>query len=479
MRCVHFAVGLLASLAAVCPAFAQNSGAKPSTKESALEWTVIATRPEVAQRAAFNAGLTAFESGDYANAQTIWARLARSGHLVAASNLLVMANLNLPARASAIEKRLWKKQFDQSEAGLTFRACQIRNAAKLPEPERRAERARCERLAVQGDVIAPVLMVQLLLDAKSPDRDSVAAFEWALKAARAGWLAEAAVVALTLAGKPTKPFDKLSAEELRAVRQRVRVDDLPKGPWAKMAAVQPESGDTGDGKARRGGVRFTGSGIVVATQGRVLTNAHVVEQCGKITVAIAGEPRAARVLAIDAKVDLALISTEGALPRAALLRAPVSMRTGEEIVAVGFPLTGLLSAEPIVTTGIVSALAGIRGDPTQLQISAPVQPGNSGGPVFDMNGNVVGVVVAGIGTLKAARATGGVVPQNVNFAVNVAEAQKFLDRHKVAWGKRGFDTAKRLSVADIAEAARQTTAFIECPPKQEGSTNSQQPRRDR
>jgi hypothetical protein len=159
------------------------------------------------------------------------------------------------------------------------------------------------------------------------------------------------------------------------------------------------------------------------------------------------------------------------------LRAPVSTRSGEEIVAIGFPLSGVLSQEPIVTTGIVSALAGIRGDPTQLQISAPVQPGNSGGPVFDMNGNLVGIVVAGIGTLKAARAIGGAVPQNVNFAVNVAEAQKFLNRHKVAWQKRAFDKDKRLSVADIAEAARQTIAFVECPAKQDGGGSTRQSRR--
>ena len=127
----------------------------------------------------------------------------------------------------------------------------------------------------------------------------------------------------------------------------------------------------------------------------MLTNAHVIEQCEKITVTVGGEPRPARVVAVDAKVDLALLSAEGMLPRAVALRAPVSTRSGEEIVAIGFPLSGVLSQEPIVTTGIVSALAGIRGDPTQLQISAPVQPGNSGGPVFDMNGNLVGIVVAG------------------------------------------------------------------------------------
>lgn len=477
MRRLCLAAGLAMLLCASRPSLSQDAGAKASTSEAGLEWTVIASRPEVAERTAFKAGMTAFERGDYAAAQEAWRHLADRGHLVAASNLLVMADLGLPTRVRAADKRRWKKQYDQSEAGLTFRACQVRNPAKLPEPERRAERARCERLAVQGDVIAPVLMMHLLLDAKSPDRDLVAAFDWALKAARAGWLSQAAVVALTLSGRPTKPFDKLSGDELRVLRQRVRIDDLPKGPWAKFAAALPGDGGRSGGTPRRDSRRFSGSGVVVATQGRVLTNAHVIDQCGAITVAIAGEPRPARVVAVDAKVDLALLATERALPRAARLRAPVLTRSGEEIVAVGFPLSGLLSAEPIVTTGIVSALAGIRGDPTQLQISAPVQPGNSGGPVFDMNGNVVGVVVAGIGTLRAARATGGVVPQNVNFAINVAEAQKFLDRHKVAWERRAFDQAKRQSVADIADAARQTTAFIECLAKQDKCAASRKPRR--
>lgn len=478
MRRLCIAAGAAVALTAVGPALAQHkTGGEALRSDSEREWTLIASRPEVAERAAFAAGVAAFERGDYSAARQIWTRLADVGHLVAASNLLVMADLDLPARVPAAEKRRWKKLYDQSEAGLTFRACQIRNAAKLPERERRAEHARCERLAAQGDVIAPVLMVHLLLDAKSPDRDPVAAFEWALKSARAGWLAQAAVVALTLAGRPAKPFDKLSDDEVDALRQRVRIDDLPKGPWAKLAAAPPEAGNRSAGTSHRDNKRFTGSGVVVARQGRVLTNAHVIEQCGKITVAVGGEPRPARVVAVDAKVDLALLSTEGALPRAAGLRAPVSTRSGEEIVAIGFPLSGVLSEEPIVTTGIVSALAGIRGDPTQLQISAPVQPGNSGGPVFDMNGNLVGIVVAGIGTLKAARAIGGAVPQNVNFAVNVAEAQKFLDHHKVAWEKRAFEKTKRLSVADVAAAARLTTAFIECIAKQDASAASRKPRR--
>lgn len=194
--------------------------------------------------------------------------------------------------------------------------------------------------------------------------------------------------------------------------------------------------------------------------GHILTNAHVVEKCTRLEVVVDGKRASGRVAALARDVDLALLAAVTRYEHTAPLRVPVNMRAGEEVVAVGFPLQSLLSREPIVTTGIVSALAGIRGNPSEIQVSAPLQPGNSGGPIFDLSGNVVGVAVGVLGTLKAAKATGGAVPQNVNFAVNVSEAQKFLDTHRIAWRKRGFE--KRRSVADIAADARRFTAYIEC-----------------
>src|SRR5439155_21695916 len=96
-----------------------------------------------------------------------------------------------------------------------------------------------------------------------------------------------------------------------------------------------------------------------------------------------------------------------------------AVRQGDGIVAVGFPLRGLLASGPNVTTGTISALAGLGDDSRYLQITAPVQPGSSGGPLLDQSGNVVGVVVGKLDALRVAQAIGD-IPQNVNFAINAA-----------------------------------------------------------
>ncbi len=102
------------------------------------------------------------------------------------------------------------------------------------------------------------------------------------------------------------------------------------------------------------------------------------------------------------------------------------MRQGEDIVVYGFPLPGVLSSGGNVSTGNVTALTGLGDDSRFLQISAPVQPGNGGGPLLDRSGNVVGVVVSKLNALSVASATGD-VPQNVNFAIKASVALAFLE----------------------------------------------------
>ena len=97
----------------------------------------------------------------------------------------------------------------------------------------------------------------------------------------------------------------------------------------------------------------------------------------------------------------------------------------------GFPLTGALASGGNVTTGIVTALAGLADDSRFLQVSALVQPGNSGGPLLDRNGTVVGVIVSKLNALSVASVTGD-IPQNVNFAIKASVAAAFLDAQGVA-----------------------------------------------
>src|SRR5271166_3985795 len=109
-----------------------------------------------------------------------------------------------------------------------------------------------------------------------------------------------------------------------------------------------------------------------------------------------------RVKTIDPSNDIAIIQSARPISRPLRFRTGDPLKPGDDIIVIGFPLRGLLSSAPTVTTGIVSSLAGLRDDRTRFQISAPVQPGNSGGPVLDKEGNVVGMVVSKLNVLRIA-----------------------------------------------------------------------------
>src|SRR5258706_2924025 len=122
---------------------------------------------------------------------------------------------------------------------------------------------------------------------------------------------------------------------------------------------------------------ISGTAFFVSNNGEALTNAHVVENCQQIRVS--GAP--AKLLARDTTNDLALLATD--LHPTQWARWRQSVRLGEDVVVYGFPLAGVLSSGGNVVTGNVTALAGLGDDSRYLQISAPVQPGNSGGPLLD------------------------------------------------------------------------------------------------
>jgi hypothetical protein len=135
------------------------------------------------------------------------------------------------------------------------------------------------------------------------------------------------------------------------------------------------------------------------------------------------------------------------------------VRAGDAIVALGYPLAGLLATTANLTVGNVSALAGLGDDSRYLQISAPVQPGNSGGPLLDGSGHLVGIVTAKLDAALVARFTGD-IPQNVNFALKAEVARTFLDSNGIAYHSAPSD--KQLSPADVGDVARPFTLRIEC-----------------
>jgi S1-C subfamily serine protease len=139
----------------------------------------------------------------------------------------------------------------------------------------------------------------------------------------------------------------------------------------------------------------------------------------------------------------------------AKLRAGRNIRLGDDIVAIGYPLKGLLSSGAVVTTGIVNAMSGVNDDTSAFQISATVQPGSSGGPIFDRSGNLVGIVRARLLSNTQVNA------QNVNFGINLATVGNFLDSHSVNYQTSQL-TTKPAETADLVERARKSTVQVEC-----------------
>ncbi|MDG1696256.1 MAG: trypsin-like peptidase domain-containing protein [Ilumatobacter sp.] len=169
-----------------------------------------------------------------------------------------------------------------------------------------------------------------------------------------------------------------------------------------------------------------GTGVIISTDGEIVTNAHVIRDATEIRVRLAGEtePRRVSLLASDRGNDLALLRMSGGGFEAATFADPGSIRLGDEVVAIGFALG--LDGEPSVTLGIVSALRRSIGQSDVfldglIQTDAAISSGNSGGPLVNAAGEVVGINTA------VARDTSTTAATNVGFAISVAEALPIVE----------------------------------------------------
>lgn len=240
------------------------------------------------------------------------------------------------------------------------------------------------------------------------------------------------------------------------------IDDLPPALQPRperLGAAPPGRPDAAEPETRG----QSGSGFFVSAEGHILTNAHVVSGCESaiaftVEAETASAPFPVTILARNGRDDLALLKADRRhVTGVARLRPDV--RQGESVAAYGFPLAGLLSRTGNFTTGTVTATRGLGDDERLLQVSVPVQSGNSGGPLFDAQGAVVGVVVGKLNAGKVAAATGD-LPQNVNFAIKAGVARAMLPeraRSGVAEGVR-----EPLKPEDLARQAQAITVGVAC-----------------
>lgn len=174
----------------------------------------------------------------------------------------------------------------------------------------------------------------------------------------------------------------------------------------------------------------SGSGFFISEDGLFISNAHVVEDATKIEVKTVAGKKTATVLRIDKDKDLALLQVSLVKGTVSALNVKTNaVSLGLQVFTIGYPMIELQGSRPKFTDGKVSSSAGIRDDPDEMQISVAVQPGNSGGPLADVNGDVVGVIVARLDDLKT-MAIAGTIPQNVNYAVKGMTLVRFLNENR-------------------------------------------------
>jgi len=260
-------------------------------------------------------------------------------------------------------------------------------------------------------------------------------------------------------------------KKLEEERKKLKALRLAEEKRQRQAQAEKESTPRKEQAPQSG----TGSGFFVSKMGHVITNAHVVQNCKKVTIGDnANKQVPAELINTDKSNDLALLklstlemaSTESksliqklgivVVPLASkgLLRSE-DVRLGEKILVAGYPFGDAFSNSIKVTTGVVSSIRGVGDDSGQFQLDAAVQPGNSGGPIYDSSGNIVGVVISQLN-----KRTFGSLVENVNFGVKASTVRQFLVSSGLS-SKKAERTEEK-STEQLAEIAQNQALMVMC-----------------
>jgi len=305
------------------------------------------------------------------------------------------------------------------------------------------------KAAEQGDALAQNNLGVMYYNGQGVPKDEQSAYFWSLLASAQG--NQNAVKTRDIVERRLSPEQRAAAQASARNWQPKTAAQSSNVPGASSA----DSGGSNTAPSRPAPAQAqadsSGSGFRVA-RGAIVTNHHVIDGCSRLRV----NGTVAQVRGSDARSDLALLGVDLPGPSASLRAKRAAV--GEPVAVAGYPLRGLLSGFNM-TTGTLSSLSGLGGDTRYLQITAPVQPGNSGGPMLDSAGNLMGVVVSKLDAIKLAKITGDLA-QNVNFAIHVNVLRSFLDANSVDYETANSD--KPLLSTAIAEQARGFTVLVEC-----------------
>ena len=206
--------------------------------------------------------------------------------------------------------------------------------------------------------------------------------------------------------------------------------------------------------------KASGSGFFISDDGALLTNFHVVDGASRIVVNTKRGSFPAKVVKLDSANDIAIIRVSGSAFKSLPMIPSRGAKLADSVFTIGFPNPEMQGTEPKFTDGKISSLNGAQDDARYFQISVPVQPGNSGGPLVSSAGSVVGIVTARLSD-RAALEVSGALPQNVNYALKSSYVLLLLESIPELAGKlKAPQSAKERKLDEVVKEAQEAVAQV-------------------
>ncbi len=246
-------------------------------------------------------------------------------------------------------------------------------------------------------------------------------------------------------------LEKLMTASQRAEGQKLARDFKPSQTQSVNAVDAKEATANKSPKS-------SGTGFFITDDGYFITNQHVAGEGTTVNLVTSSGLIAATVVKVDKANDLSLLKTEGSFSALPIITSK-NIRLGSTAITVGFPNIQLQGFAPKLAKGEIASLAGARDDARHFQISAPIQPGNSGGALVDERGNVIGVVAARL-SQKAALATSGALAENVNYAVKSSYLLSFLESVPEVAAKLKEPTTQTRKFEDVVRVVEQASVMV-------------------
>jgi len=414
------------------PVAAQNTTLARTDREVVESWKAAAMRGDAS--AQYNLGTVYFhDEEDYKEALKWFTRAAEQQYAEAQFYLGVMYATGLGVPQDYQEAAKWlRKGAAQGHAYAQLKLGDMHRLGKGVSHDDEEAAKWYRKAAEQGQIEAQIHLARMYLNGEGIPQDDKEATRWLFKAAEQGDAraqltlsvlyskgrgvpedyAEAykwAILAATNGAKNGQVWKELLKDDMTPTQ-------IEEGQRRAKEFAAARQGRLESGEALSNVTLITATGFFVTPAGYLLTARHVVTEATRVEVIHAERPYPAKIILQDESTDVALLKVEGTEFPCLSLVSSAAAKTGDSVFTMGFPQIQVQGTEAKFTEGSISALSGLGDSPRYFQISVPVQPGNSGGPLVNGRGEVVGLIVSRLDDVAALMATRA-VPQTVNYAL--------------------------------------------------------------